>query len=185
MPVPRDPFGLSRYSDELWQRHEVRRQRPSFREIWPTREYFHAEWTPASALALIVADWKIDGARTASPVTKIMLELLDPPRVERQDWHVTYAQELRDAPRLAWPLAHENPIGSLLRRFTRPAEDVRPGEAGLLSPMESATLQLWAGGYSFRAISEATGADPRNCRNRVRRAVLKLRTQAHREVLAS
>jgi hypothetical protein len=186
VPVPRDPFGLGRYSDELWQRHEVRRQRPSYREIWPDREYFKARWTEASAAALIVADEQIrNEAAGHHDLPPVPYEILDPPAVEHPDWRMTYANELRDAPRVAWPLAQPNPVGALLRRFTRRAEEVRPGEAGLLSPMEAVTLQHWAAGDSFRTISEATGADPRNCRNRVRRAVLKLRAQAGREAVAS
>ena len=113
----------------------------------------------------------------------IPYELLDPPDPEYMDWRQRYADELATHPRIGWPMAQENPLGALLRRFTRPADEVRAGQAGLLSPLEAKTVELWVAGESFATISEATGTTPGNCLNRVNRGLEKLRAAAGLEVL--
>jgi DNA-directed RNA polymerase specialized sigma24 family protein len=130
-------------------------------------------------MALIIASEQVrNEAAGHHDLAPVPYELLAPPELEHQDWRELYANELTTHPRIGWPMAQENPLGFLLKRYTRPADEVRAGQAGLLSPLESRTLELWARGESFRAMAEATGTTPGNCLNRVNRGLEKLRAAA-------
>ena len=78
---------LEQFSRELWERHEARRQRPAFRELWPTTRDFKEHWP-----------------------------LLAPPDPGPRDWHQLYRAELQEHPGIAWDLAQENPLGKAFKR---------------------------------------------------------------------
>lgn len=58
-----------------------------------------------AAFEIKVARWKTEATQQDSAELEIDAEILDPPRVMREDWHVAYVEELLACPAFAWRFA--------------------------------------------------------------------------------
>ena len=136
---------LERFSNAVWQRHEVGAHARSVHS-WPNAFAYEQNW-PGIALNLIIADWQIAGAAAAEHplVEEIELDKLLPRKSAAHDWKQLYDSALERHPELEQLLNREQ---------SRPGDNIELVlERAALTSGERAVLRPLLYGLELREVA--------------------------------